>query len=128
MARERTIPLDPSLTNQFGRERERKRRLREKARREFRDRGSTFSLDFQAIDLSNPGKARGKVNPHCKSYAWVPELWSFGKLKEVGAFFLLGLIFGQEPFKWLLCFGLNRSRFSVSRSETECRSSGTVFG
>ena len=41
------------------------------------------------IDLSNPGEKRDKVDPHCKSYAWVPVLWSFNKLREVGVFFYL---------------------------------------
>ena len=36
-----------------------------------------FSLDFPTIDPSNPSETRGKVDPHCKSYAWVPVLWSF---------------------------------------------------
>ena len=40
----------------------------------FRERGSIFSLDFLAIGPSNPGEARGKVDPHCKGYAWVPGL------------------------------------------------------
>ena len=31
-------------------------------------------------------RIRSKVDPHCKSYAWVPVLWSFEKLREVGVF------------------------------------------
>ena len=58
-------------------------RKREKGR-EFRERGSTFSLDFLAIGLSNSGETGGKVDPHCKSYAWVPVLWSFGKSRRKG--------------------------------------------
>ena len=53
---------------------------------------STFSLDFPAIGPANPGEARGKDDPHCKSYAWVPRLWSFEKLQEVGVLLLLGLV------------------------------------
>ena len=52
-----------------------KERKREKGR-ELRERGSTFSLDFPAIGPSNLDETRGKVDPHCKSYAWVPVLWS----------------------------------------------------
>ena len=51
-----------------------------------RERESTFSLDFSVISPSNPGETRGKVDPHYKSYAWVPVLWSFDKLREIGVF------------------------------------------
>ena len=61
---ERTSSLDQP-PNWFGREKERKR----EKEREFRERGSTFSLNFLAIGPSNPGETRGKVDPHCKSYA-----------------------------------------------------------
>ena len=30
--------------------------------------------------------AKGKVDPHIASYAWVPNSWSFVKLYEVGNF------------------------------------------
>ena len=60
--------------------------------RDFRVRSFHFSLDFPVIGPSNFGKTRGKVDPHCKSYAWVPALWSFDKLREVGVFLLLGLV------------------------------------
>ena len=45
--------------------------------RVFRVRSSHFSLDFPVIDSSNLDEATGKVDPHCKSYSWVPVLWSF---------------------------------------------------
>ena len=90
--------LDP--TNWMGEkkgkiEREKKE---ERERRNSRERGSVFSLDFPTIGLSNIGETRGKVDPHYKSYVWVPEVWSFEKLREVGVFILLELIFGKEPF------------------------------
>ena len=70
------VLLTHALTNQFGRGESKPRKEGEK-RRAFRERSSHFSLDFPAIGPSNPGKTRGKVDPHCKSYAWVPILWSF---------------------------------------------------
>ena len=57
--------------------------------REARERSSTFSLEFSAIGLSIFGEARSKVAPHDKGYKWVPVLWSFEKLREVGVFLLL---------------------------------------
>ena len=54
-----------------------KKREKERA---FRQRSSTFSLDFPVINLSNPDKIRDKVDPHYKSYALVSVLWSFDKL------------------------------------------------
>ena len=76
MASERTFSLDPIL-NQTGLGGKGKREKREKGRRGFRERVSTFSLDFPTIGPSNLGDARGKVDPHCTSNAWVPVLWSF---------------------------------------------------
>ena len=76
MASERTIlftNLDPTG---LGGEKGERERNREKER-EFKKRGSNFSLDFLVIGLSNSGETRGKVDPHCKGYAWVPILWSF---------------------------------------------------
>ena len=69
---ERTCSLDP-----IGLRRRKKRKERGKEGESFRERESTFSLDFPTIDPLNPGETRGKVDPHCKSYAWVPVLWSF---------------------------------------------------
>ena len=65
--------LTHALTNQFGRGESKPRK-----RKDFRERESTFSLGFPTIGPSNPGETRGKVDPHCKSYTWVPVLWSFG--------------------------------------------------
>ena len=52
----------------------------------FRERVSNFSPNFLAIGPSNSSKARSKVTPHGKGYAWVPVLWSFDKLRKVGVF------------------------------------------
>ena len=81
MASERTILLTNLDPTGLGGKKGKRERKREKGR-EFRERDSTFSLDFQAIDSSNSGETRGKVDPHCKSYAWVPVLWSFGNSRR----------------------------------------------
>ena len=69
-----------------------KRKERGKEGESSRERESTFSLNFPMTGPSNPGEARGKVDPHCKSYAWVPVLWSFNKLQEVGVFCYLDIL------------------------------------
>ena len=79
MASERTILLtNLNLTSLGGKKGERERK-REKER-EFRERGSTLSLNFPAIGLSIFGETRCKVDPYYKSYAWVSVLWSLKKL------------------------------------------------
>ena len=77
--------LGPCLTNQFGRG-DRKPRKEGRKERDFRERSSTFSLEFLAIGPSNPGEPRSKIAPHGKSYVWVSDLWSFDKLRKVGVF------------------------------------------
>ena len=73
---ERTSPLDPILTKLVGRreggEESKPREEKKEEEKCFRERNSHFSLESSTISPSNPGEARGKVNPHCKSYAWVP--------------------------------------------------------
>ena len=73
--------LDPCLTNQFWRGDSKLINEGEK-RRDFRERVSTFSLDFPTIGPSNSGETIGKVDPHCKSYTWVPVLWNFGNSRR----------------------------------------------
>ena len=68
--------LDPCLTNQLGGGEKTKRGEKEEEE-SFRKRSSHFSLDFPTNGPSNSGETRGKVDPHCKSYEWVPVLWSF---------------------------------------------------
>ena len=81
MVSEGTSSLNPTSPNRLdgGKERENRERKgkRKRERKNSRERGSTFSLDFLVIGLSNPSETRGKVDPHCKSYAWVLVLWSF---------------------------------------------------
>ena len=48
----------------------------------FRERNSTFSLEFPAIGPASPDEARGKVAPHGKDYTWVPVLRSFDKVQK----------------------------------------------
>ena len=86
--------LDPTSLGGKKRERERKR---EKGR-EFRERGSTSSLDFPANGPTNSDETRGKIDPHYKSYAWVPEVWSFEKLREVGVFSYLFYSLAKSHF------------------------------
>ena len=87
---ERTSPLDPILTKLVGRREGERGEKTERGKKEeeesFRERISHFSLEFPTIGQSNPDETKGKVDPHCKSYAWVPVLWSFEKLQEVGVF------------------------------------------
>ena len=47
---------------------------------------STFSLEFLVIEPSVLVGIRGEVNLRCKSYAWVPVLWSFDQIQKVGVF------------------------------------------
>ena len=58
----------------------------------FRERSSTFSLNFSANEPVVSDEARGKVHPCGKSFTLRPKLGSFDKLQEVGVFLLLGLI------------------------------------
>ena len=58
-------PIFSQLVWEGKREKERERGRKE----ESLERGSTFSLDFPVIGLSNSVEEREKVDPHCKSYA-----------------------------------------------------------
>ena len=59
-----------------------KKKEEKKEDKVFRERVSNFSLDFRAIGPAASGETREKVDPHCKSYAWVPVLWSFDNSKR----------------------------------------------
>ena len=60
------------------------RKERGEEEEEFRERESTFSLDIPAIEPAASGETRSKVDPHYKSYAWVPVLWSFDNFGRYG--------------------------------------------
>ena len=67
---ERTSPLDQVFQPGLGegkRERESKRK-REGKCGNFRERSSTFSLEFSAIGPTSSDEARSKVAPHGKDY------------------------------------------------------------
>ena len=78
------------------------RKEREKERI-FRERDFNSSLNFPMIGPSNSSEARRKVGPHYKTYTWVPVLWSFDKLREVGVFSYLVYFRLKNHLKW---FGL----------------------
>ena len=84
--------LNPCLTNLLGGGEQTERGKKEEEE-SFRVRSSHLSLDFPAIESSNSSETRGKVDPHCKSYAWVPEVWSSITPRGRG-FLLLDLFFG----------------------------------
>ena len=79
---ERTSPLDQVLPTGLWRGKEGIAN-REK-RRDFKERVSTFSLEFPVIGLSVLIETRGEVGQRCKGYAWVPVLWSFEKFGREG--------------------------------------------
>ena len=76
MWHERTILL--TQPNWMGEKRGKiEREKKEEKKKRNLERESTFSLNFPVIGPSNSGETRGKVDPHYKSYAWAPILWSF---------------------------------------------------
>ena len=91
----------------------------EREKRNSRERGSTFSLDFPTIGQSNSIKTRGKVDPHCKSYAWVSVLWSFDKLWEVGVFSYLIYSLAKSHFNGWGYLEAWMAVFSVPKIGTE---------
>ena len=58
-------------------ENKKEKKRRNERGRNFRERDSNFSLDFLVIGSENSGEARSKAGPHCKSYTWALDLWSF---------------------------------------------------
>ena len=85
MASEKTIlltQLDPTGLD-GGKEKEnRERKERGKRKENSRVRSSHFSLNFPVIEPTVSSETRGKIAPHCNSYAWVSVLWSFDNSKR----------------------------------------------
>ena len=101
MASERTSHLTSIFSQPVGREGEEKGKLDLK-RESFKERDSTFSLNFLAIGPAVSSRARGKVHPHGKGFEKRSELGSFDKLREVGLF-LLWLLSTLRVVWWLYC-------------------------
>ena len=59
----------------------------------FRERRTSFSLDFREIQQSEAFGARRKTALRGEAYAWTSDLRSFYKLHEVGVSSCLGLHF-----------------------------------
>ena len=74
------------------------KRKEKKEEKVVRERVSNFFLDFLVIGPAISGETRSKVDPHCKSYAWIPVLWSFDKLREVGVFSYLFYSLAKSHF------------------------------
>ena len=82
----------------------------------FRERVSDFSLSFRQIRLSEVFGARRKAALYEKAYAWVPDLRSFDKIREIGVSPYLGFTLCLST---LLMFELNeavRGRLIGSKS------------
>ena len=58
----------------------------------FRERERDFSLEYRAIRPSAVFGTRRKAALHGEGFAWVPDLGSFLKLREVGVSSYLGFI------------------------------------
>ena len=56
----------------------------------FRVRECHFSLEYRVIRPSVVFGTRRKATPHIEGFAWVPDLRSFDKLREVGVSPYLG--------------------------------------
>ena len=73
------------------REEEKSKRKREEKCEIFRERSSTFSLEFPTIGPASSDEARSKFASHGKDYTWVPVSGSFKKLQKGRGFILLVL-------------------------------------
>ena len=62
--------------------------------RAFRERSSTFSLDFLVIRSSNSGETRGKVDPPLQELRVGTGIEEFRQTLEGRGFLLLDLFFG----------------------------------
>ena len=119
MGKKSTLPFDHNLlpTGLGGEEKEREKEGERE--RIFKVRSSHFSLNFPMIGPSNSDEAKGKVDPHCKSYAWMPEVWTFSKLREVRVFSYLDIPYLKGHENGFGCYEAeNGHRFRFQRSGT----------
>ena len=68
----------------------------------FGERASHFSLEYRAIRPSTVFRTRRKAALRGEAYAWVPDLRSLDKLREVGVSLYLGFTLYLSVFQ---CFG-----------------------
>ena len=68
----------------------------------FRERRTSFSLDYRAIRPIAVFGTRRKAALRRAGYAWTPDLRSFDKLSEVGVSLYLGFTLYLSVFQ---CFG-----------------------
>ena len=61
--------LSPSWTKQWDGRKEKSKKERGRKRESFRERDSTFSLNFSTIGPAVSGGASGRVQPHGKGFA-----------------------------------------------------------
>ena len=61
--------LSPSLAKQLDGRKEKRKKERGRERESFRERDSTFSLNFSTIRPAVSGGIRGRVHPHSKGFA-----------------------------------------------------------
>ena len=61
--------LSPSWTKQWDGRKQRAEKKEEEKKESFRERDSTFSLNFRTIGSAVLGGARGRVQPHGKGFA-----------------------------------------------------------
>ena len=73
MWQEKYSPTWPILDQALGEGRKKKEGKKRKEKREFRERDTTFSLNFPAIRPAVPDGARGNVLLGDKSYKWKLE-------------------------------------------------------
>ena len=62
----------------------------------FSEKASSFSLEIRAIQPSAVFGTRRKATLHGEGFAWVPDLGSFLKLREVGVLPTWVLFFVEE--------------------------------
>ena len=74
----------------------------EREKIDFRERTSSFSLKYRAIRPSAVFGTRRKAALRGEGFAWVPDLRSFDKLREVGVSPYLGFTLYLSV---LQCFG-----------------------